>query len=856
MLTKTSSLERLNDYFLSKGIEVDLESKMKGLIVQSNELRDLPKNIILRIIAEAYGLDKPSINEFSKYLEKMTGKYLLWLQKEYLKRYIDYGESEDYYKFQELIKYDFPPEFEWKTKLDDICNEYNHKIQNTDQLFLTLLKTEMMKGNEKRVKDYIVFLYSRLVGLNEFYYISLKKLFDDSKEKIKNNISKTGFNHLQEFCKDENKFERMETIEKFSAEYLKILREDDGSNTKKSLIYFNIDQSLLNSSRNIDNFYDKILSIVSQTYNDLQNHKTFAVRIRNIISNNVNIKWKIFSILTTYAETFNVYEEKRSYYSPSTICKGYLEHRYNFQIGVDELKELESYFKGKVEFNSLLFLKKRGINQTDVENFRMIITGYSFSDSFVLVSKEKYPNSNEVDFIDNNTELLLIFHKNEIDDRKIPCPVCGSFNTSGNSFPEVGIRSWECKNPLCFERSKSNRGKRFSLRSNLMQGSLFDLSSETLISKEIIKKWRKDIVRDWTLNDLYYMLVKYFTFVGDKIGTINCEKEESFKNISVENKRAFESIVFREPEINNEVDGTFKKYISESEFVRRFFYSKLKVQPDKVIITDYKKMHNQPILILGSSEEVLTNFSNGSIHNMVTSPPYYNAREYSQWSSFYQYLNDMFQLICVSYQKLIDGGIFFYNVGDTYGNPNTIIESKMGEKRIALGAYIMLLFELAGFEVLDNIVWDKGEPQSNRHKNDGKYTPYYQRPANCYEHIFIFKKNGTLHLNKQWEQNKLKRNIQAFSPVIKIGSGGENRYGHTAPFPPRIPELSLSCFTNEKEIVLDPYSGSGTTAITATLNNRIGIGIEKSLEYHNLSLTKSYEFELQSKLKLWEDSRE
>ena len=105
--------------------------------------------------------------------------------------------------------------------------------------------------------------------------------------------------------------------------------------------------------------------------------------------------------------------------------------------------------------------------------------------------------------------------------------------------------------------------------------------------------------------------------------------------------------------------------------------------------------------------------------------------------------------------------------------------------------------------------------------------------------MFIFKKKGPLHLNKQSNENKLKSNIQTFSPVIKIGADGKNRYGHTAPFPQRIPELSLTCFSNEGEVILDPYSGSGTTAITATLYKRVGIGIEMNPDYFELSKAKA-----------------
>ena len=53
--------------------------------------------------------------------------------------------------------------------------------------------------------------------------------------------------------------------------------------------------------------------------------------------------------------------------------------------------------------------------------------------------------------------------------------------------------SWECKNLECFERSKSNRGKRFSLKTNLTQNILKREGNE--VPHDLIKKWRRDIIK-------------------------------------------------------------------------------------------------------------------------------------------------------------------------------------------------------------------------------------------------------------------------------------------------------------------------------------------------------------------------
>jgi DNA modification methylase len=74
--------------------------------------------------------------------------------------------------------------------------------------------------------------------------------------------------------------------------------------------------------------------------------------------------------------------------------------------------------------------------------------------------------------------------------------------------------------------------------------------------------------------------------------------------------------------------------------------------------------------------------------------------------------------------------------------------------------------------------------------------------------------------------NKWRRDIVKFPPVIKIDNNGNNRLGHSAPFPKDIPEMAIKYFSYEGEKVLDPFAGSFTTAIVAKKLNRQGIGIE------------------------------
>lgn len=291
-------------------------------------------------------------------------------------------------------------------------------------------------------------------------------------------------------------------------------------------------------------------------------------------------------------------------------------------------------------------------------------------------------------------------------------------------------------------------------------------------------------------------------------------------------------------------------------------------------------------IIWGDCFNVIKGMKPESIHCMVTSPPYYNAREYSTWKNLDDYFRDMRNIIKEAYRVLENHRVFVFNVGDIFSNDNLTTKSVWGKRRLPLGAYFIKIFEEVGFTFVDDFIWDKGEVQSERHKHKNKPYPFYQYPANCYEHILIFHKHrldnarypcpicGTLKVNgntqseiglRSWECKNLacferskgnrgkrfslktlitqsrqekkyeipaefikkwRRDIIKFPPVIKINSKGKNILGHTAPFPELIPEFATRMFSYEGEKVLDPFAGSFTSVIVAKKLNRIGIGIE------------------------------
>ena len=104
---------------------------------------------------------------------------------------------------------------------------------------------------------------------------------------------------------------------------------------------------------------------------------------------------------------------------------------------------------------------------------------------------------------------------------------------------------------------------------------------------------------------------------------------------------------------------------------------------NKIILKSNKKAK----LIWGDCLEVLKQMDSESIDLMITSPPYYNAREYSQWKNLEEYLQEMKKIIKESYRVLDNHKAWVFNVGDITGNDNMYTKSVWGTRRIPLGAY-------------------------------------------------------------------------------------------------------------------------------------------------------------------------
>lgn len=562
-------------------------------------------------------------------------------------------------------------------------------------------------------------------------------------------------------------------VKQYDADYFKFLRlaypEKYARNNALSVLHITLD--LYKKYKTYNDFIGFIFAFIRHEYKYLNNHSYLSIYIDDLgQKENESIQWRLYSDIVLFSEKHNNEKLKIGYFHPAKIK----------EITVSYIPELD-----------------------DNVDFETAFGGFTYKDCYIITQ-------DAFDKLENDTpySLLLLLQKNHRDEELIPCPSCRSINVRGNSYPIIGVKSWECKNPLCPDKSKYNRGKRYSFASILKQESIS--SEENEIEKGLINDWRLDVISQKSLVDILTMLIKEYSFVGDVINLYN------LNGINIEDYKR----TIKEENIPDLYENPYEFW--ECDYFKRFLIPSKKV-------SDFQQIpfKDNISIFQGNCSDVLNSLEEDSICGAVTSPPYYNAKEYSNWDNIYCYLYDMYNHARAIYRVLKPGSYFLYNIFDYFDNEKNLVFSDMGKKRMILGAYIIYMFRRVGFKMVDNIIWYKGHVQGNRSNNQGNNSPYYQSPLNCYEHIFIFRKPGPILENDNFPK------LLNASPVIKMVKG-RNILGHTAPFPSAIPNIMLNRIKHGP--ILDPYAGSFTTSRTALHLGVSSIGIELSPKYCELGM--------------------
>ena len=122
-----------------------------------------------------------------------------------------------------------------------------------------------------------------------------------------------------------------------------------------------------------------------------------------------------------------------------------------------------------------------------------------------------------------------------------------------------------------------------------------------------------------------------------------------------------------------------------------------------------------------------------------------------------------------------------------------------------------------------------------------------------HEYILVFSKEAFSRANHDDHPTTITRDefLELTKSVWTFGAESAKRVGHPAPFPIELPLRCIKLYTFENDIVLDPFMGSGTSAISALMSNRRFVGYDINKEHIKIAekrIVKSLEKKKQIKI--------
>ncbi len=244
------------------------------------------------------------------------------------------------------------------------------------------------------------------------------------------------------------------------------------------------------------------------------------------------------------------------------------------------------------------------------------------------------------------------------------------------------------------------------------------------------------------------------------------------------------------------------------------------------------------VLYHGDAEEGLRSLTT-RVQLTVTSPPYFNVKEYVSYESYTAYLDTLRRIFTLVYERTDDGRVCCVNIS------NILIPrvSRAHEsKRIPLAFHFVGLMESIGWKFLEDILWIKPEGAA-KNRNGGFFQhrqPLAYKPNTVNEYILVFQKPSPKLIDA------IVRRYDAYTAdASKVGAdyersnvwhiNPETRSKHPAPYPVALVDRLIRYYSYVGDVVLDPFLGSGTTAVAAKHLRRHYIGYELHAEYIAMS---------------------
>ena len=225
--------------------------------------------------------------------------------------------------------------------------------------------------------------------------------------------------------------------------------------------------------------------------------------------------------------------------------------------------------------------------------------------------------------------------------------------------------------------------------------------------------------------------------------------------------------------------------------------------------------------IFCSSSERMEELPDNSVHLMVTSPPYNVGKEYDEDLTMQEYRDFLIRVWKETYRMLVPGGRACLNVANLGRKPYLPLSSLINRDMLDLG-----------FLMRGEIIWNKASSASPSTAWGSWLSASNPTLRDVHEYILIFSKESFSRSGKERKSTISRDEFLEYTKSIwTFGAESAKKIGHPAPFPPELPRRCIKLYTFEGDVVLDPFMGSGTTAVAALECGRHFVGYETDSEY-------------------------
>jgi len=252
---------------------------------------------------------------------------------------------------------------------------------------------------------------------------------------------------------------------------------------------------------------------------------------------------------------------------------------------------------------------------------------------------------------------------------------------------------------------------------------------------------------------------------------------------------------------------------------RKGFVSKFQDKELKEVINQNKisKLRNK---IITKSSENMNELIDNCISLTITSPPYNIGKDSDEDLSDDEYWKMITKVFEEVYRVTESGGRLVVNVANLGRKPY-----------IPFSKYFIEIILEIGFLMRGEIIWQKSKGANANFAWGSWLSPSNPVIRDIHEYCLVFSKDSMKNSAKGEPTIEKEEFMESTLSIWNITPARAKKIGHPAPFPVELPKRFINLYSFKNDLILDPFIGSGSTAIAAKLLDRDYIGYELNPEY-------------------------